>query len=477
MSKKGGEEGFVNDIDVLSKALYHDDKARPRTVNSTASSRSKSIARPSFPDKSKGSTNEDRFLKDKKSLWSWNTLKSFTHVRNKRFNCCFSLQVHSIEGLPPSFDNLTMCVKWKRRDGELATRPAPVIQGVVEFEEMMTNTCSVYGSRSGPHHSAKYEAKHFLLYASVYGDPELDLGKHRVDLTRLLPLTLEELEDEKSSGKWTTSYRLSGKAKGGIMNVSFGFSVVGNSSPGMVKSPAKAPGQSHIRRGHSLSVSSRSFGRSVDDVKDLHEVLPISKSELSESVSVLYKKLEERDVEVVPPEPPNPDSNSPNPEFAAKEDVQAEQYIIAKEEECSLDGSEKPVDEGGLQLVVKKSESQQEESMVTESNTKDREFDDKELLLQELELALNNVVDFEKDESDSQEESENAVCSKESAFGYEESENLDLENYTELKIGYKEKGKSLKLDYATETVADDFLNMLGIEHSPFGLSSEFGFEF
>nr|GEY08536.1 protein plastid movement impaired 1-related 1 [Tanacetum cinerariifolium] len=86
---------------------------------------------------------------------------------------------------------------------------APVIQGVAGFEEMMTNTCSVYGSRSGPHHSAKYEAKHFLLYASVYGDPELDLGKHRVDLTRLLPLTLEELEDKKSSGKWTTTYWLS----------------------------------------------------------------------------------------------------------------------------------------------------------------------------------------------------------------------------------------------------------------------------
>nr|GEU99470.1 hypothetical protein [Tanacetum cinerariifolium] len=75
-----------------------------------------------------------------------------------------------------------------------------------------------------------------------------------------------------------------------------GYSVVGNSSPGMVKSPAKAPGQSHIKRGNNLFVSSSSFGRSVDDVKDLHEVLPILKSKLSESVSVLYKKLEERDV-------------------------------------------------------------------------------------------------------------------------------------------------------------------------------------
>ncbi|GKG04815.1 plastid movement impaired 1-related 1-like protein, partial [Tanacetum coccineum] len=95
-----------------------------------------------------------------------------------------------------------------------------------------------------------------------------------------------------------------------------------------------------------------------------------------------------------------------------------------------------------------------------------------ELLLQELELALNNVVDFEKDEFDSQKDSKNVVYNKESCFRCEESENLEQESYTELKFGYKEKGKLLKLDNATETVADDFLNMLRIEHSPFGLSSE-----
>ena len=55
------------------------------------------------------------------------------------------------------------------------------------------------------------------------------MGKHRVDLTRLLPLTLEELEEEKSSGKWTTSFKLSGEAKGAMLNVSFGYMVVGDS--------------------------------------------------------------------------------------------------------------------------------------------------------------------------------------------------------------------------------------------------------
>lgn len=508
-----GNEAFLNDISDLTKALY-EDKTHSRGVNSTASSRSKSIVKPQLPEtKSRSKANEDRFLKDKKSIWSWNTLKSFTHVRNKRFNCCFSLQVHSIEGLPPSFNDLTLCVKWKRRDGELTTRPAPVLQGVAEFEELLTNTCSVYGSRSGPHHSAKYEAKHFLLYASVFGDPELDLGKHRVDLTRLLPLTLEELEDEKSSGKWTTTYRLSGKAKGASINVSFGYSVVGNSM-GIVKSPGKASGRSHINRGESLPVISRSLRHSVEDIKDLHEVLPVSKTELSESMNILYKKLEEeksiisvdygtqRDVQIVPFEPSNADSESPDPdksnivsefsvleqgiEFPMKEEVIPEQDKRDCEEEGTFkgfDGSERP-NLHPESLLVKKSESQKEECVVTESNTTEQDVGDKESLLKEMESALNSVTDMVKEESDSEEETEylteleagkgidSVVCSREAEFGYEESENLDQAKYMELKVGYKEKGKSLKLDYATEAVADDFLNMLGIEHSPFGLSSE-----
>ncbi|KAL4344766.1 hypothetical protein AHAS_Ahas11G0211200 [Arachis hypogaea] len=51
---------------------------------------------------------------------------------------------------------------------------------------------------------------------------------HRVDLTRLLPFMPEKLEEEKSSEKWITSFRLTGLAKGGVMNVSFGYLVVGD---------------------------------------------------------------------------------------------------------------------------------------------------------------------------------------------------------------------------------------------------------
>ncbi|KAM7462207.1 hypothetical protein LguiA_030328 [Lonicera macranthoides] len=55
----------------------------------------------------------------------------------------------------------------------------------------------------------EYEPKLFLLYASVVGASGLDIGKHWIDLTRLLPHTFEELEEDKrSSGKWTISFKL-----------------------------------------------------------------------------------------------------------------------------------------------------------------------------------------------------------------------------------------------------------------------------
>ncbi|KAL9263755.1 PLASTID MOVEMENT IMPAIRED 1-RELATED 1-like protein [Drosera capensis] len=255
---------------------------------------------------------------NKKSFWNWKPLKALSHVRNRRFNCCFTLQVHKIEGLPRGFDGLSLCVHWKRRDKEVVTSPVKVIEGVAEFEEGLTNTCSVYGSRSGPHHSAKYEAKHFLLYAAMYGSVELDLGKHRVELTKLLPLTLEELEDEKSSGKWTTTYNLSGSAKGAVMSVSFGYLVLGDSpapapnnrkvlellsskhsKPSSARSGVKAAQEDvkgTVRRGGSMpSQSHSSFvtSRFTKDIEVLHEVLQVTKFKLSHSRKVLDEKFDQ----------------------------------------------------------------------------------------------------------------------------------------------------------------------------------------
>ncbi|CAA3024352.1 protein PLASTID MOVEMENT IMPAIRED 1-RELATED 1-like [Olea europaea var. sylvestris] len=520
--KKTGENAgtlkFLNDLETISKAL-HSDKAQPRATISTVSSRSKSVGKSHLPEpktklKDASKNSKDSFDKDKKSIWSWKGIKALTHVRNRKFNCRFSVQVHSIEGLPSFFDEVSLIVHWKRRDGGLVTRPVRVRGGTAEFEEQLSHSCSVYGSRSGPQHSAKYEAKHFLLYASVYNAPELDLGKHRVDLTRLLPLTLEELEEEKSSGKWTTSFRLSGKARGGTMNVSFGYAVIGNnttestsnnyvSAPRVLlrnrSSATKLLGQfdllnelSNQQRGCHPARSSTS-NLSAEDIKDLHEVLPISRSELSDSVNILYQKLDEEMSKASvnnkpetlpfsePAEPPKLDLSKPtnaekrSPETECEigeysvieqgieglknekeelEDVRlkAVQDSVGKSLETNSD-KELPVDSS-----VEEIKCQKDEPSVSDCNFKERERT-KESLMKELELALTCTSDLMKEGLESQED---------------ECDISDKESYSETKSRYRNlsKGRSLSLDDITESVANEFLDMLGIDHSPFGLSSE-----
>ncbi|MBA0728581.1 hypothetical protein Golax_001468 [Gossypium laxum] len=319
--KNGGNSShgkLLNEIETMSKALYLD-KNRSSNSFSAFNSRSKPTRKTNLPEPKSTvkNSNEDPLLKEKKSVWNWKPLKVFSNVRNRRFNCCFSLEVHSIECLPESFNDLSLFVHWKRRDGDLKTRPSKVFNGTAEFGEKLTYTCSIYGVRSGL--SAKYEAKHCMLFASVLGTPDFDLGKHRVDLTRLLPLTLEELEEEKSTGKWTTSFKLSGKAKGATMNVSFGYMVVGDNSV-LLKSNQHRAELSHIKQNNQSTgkavagfdhvdldttrcveilpslVNTRPFGSSpvVEEIKDLHEVLSVPKPQLDVKNTVDQKLDEEK---------------------------------------------------------------------------------------------------------------------------------------------------------------------------------------
>ncbi|KAE8667078.1 Detected protein of unknown function [Hibiscus syriacus] len=69
-----------------------------------------------------------------------------------------------------------------------------------------------------------FDVSHFMytpLKTLIWGS--IDLILHR-----LLLVTLEELEEEKNSGKWTTSFKLSSKAKGATMNVSLGYAIIGD---------------------------------------------------------------------------------------------------------------------------------------------------------------------------------------------------------------------------------------------------------
>ncbi|KAL2501092.1 hypothetical protein Fot_34940 [Forsythia ovata] len=523
IGENSGNGKFLNDLETISNALYTNKMWEKSTI-SMVSSRSQSAGKfhstePKIkPKESNKSNTKDSFEKEKKSIWSWRGLKALTNARNRRFNCCFSLHVHCIEGLQEFFDDASLVVHWKRRDGELMTQPIRVYQGVAAFEEQLTHLCSVYGTKSGPNRSAKYEPKHFSLYASVHNAPELDLGKHLVDLTRLLPVTLEELEEEKSSGKWTTSFRLSGKARGATMNVSFGYLVIGNKSSGpsgnsnasgirsLRQNSANTPklvghfdqaNELGIRRVGSLPVMLSISCPSSEDIKDLHEVLPISKSEPSDSVNIPYQKFDEEDMSNVAVhykpeadslselfEPLNQDladSGKVSPETwrysefsviekgveeSTKEQMKSEGNSLKVAEGSAAEIHETdstigiPVDEDAtLHPLVVEISCQKDESSFSDCKSKENDLCTTELLMKELETALSCASDLVKEELNSQED---------------ETDSLYTENHLDIESNHREhkKGKSLSLDDVTESVASEFLDMLGSELTPFGLSSE-----
>ncbi|KAM1479241.1 hypothetical protein ACFX2I_026555 [Malus domestica] len=495
--KRGGDSGnrkLLNEIESISKALYVDKKSSKSSIPA-GSKPSMSLGKNRLPDpKSKNKSGGENLLnKEKRSFWNWKPLKAITHIRNRRFNCCFSLQVHSIEGLPSTLNGISLCVHWKRRDGIFVTNPVKVVQGTAKFEEKLAHACSVYGSRSGPHHSAKYEAKHFLLYASVFDAPELDLGKHRIDLTRLLPLTLEELEEEKSSRNWTTSFKLSGKAKGGSLNVSFGYTVLednpratGNSQ-NVPEALISRQNNSSIKRAGTLpNQQSRASSQSVEGIKDLHGVLPVSRSELSSSVNTLFQKFDEEEKSDTPVDKHlDPMKTSFFPSSGSGKEVEneceenefsvveqgielpskelAESEVVTQVADASPAESHFSEITTGVQVAVEDEaelESQAGEKghtddlMVSESTSNRDALCTKESLMKELESALSIVSDLESAALESSPE--------------------DQRCYVEGKLDSKLNmmGRSHSLDDVTESVENEFLNMLGIDHSPISLSSE-----
>ncbi|XP_042499338.1 protein PLASTID MOVEMENT IMPAIRED 1-RELATED 1-like [Macadamia integrifolia] len=530
--KHGGDSGngkLLKELELLSKALYLN-KNSPKGKVSATEVRSKSAGKAHFPEpNSKRSfVKEEPSEKDKKSsIWDWKPWKALSHYRSQRFNCFFSLQVHAIEGLPPNFNDIYLRVHWKKRDGALQTHPARVFQGVAEFEETLTYRCSVYGTGNGPNHSAKYEAKHFLLHASIVGVPNVDLGKHRVDLTRILPLTLEELEEEKCSGKWTTSFKLSGKAKGATMNVSFGFSVIGdvqvpsgsyrnhpenqelsqNRLSSMKLTTADQVdnrGKVSLRRSGNLPGVANQLShlpsQSVEDVKILHEILPSSRTELASSVSLLYQKFDEGNLDSLvdckpefeassehfEPLKENPDSFFESPEENNENECKYSEFTVAekgidKPDKCLVEMDEdarKAVNVSAVETTEVPGTNENHEVALNNDN-KPHPQDEAYSGNQEVDVCDSKENNSCSEESTMEELdsaflslliSESAVLDSPQCKG----EFTELENYMEVKSNYKAKkvGKSLSLDDATECVASEFLSMLGIEHSPFGMSSD-----
>ncbi|KNA14458.1 hypothetical protein SOVF_107400 [Spinacia oleracea] len=313
---------LLRDIEEISKALYSVNKTHENSVISYSNYGPKSSISVSKSKRKPGFDRVKEWLKEENkhhsSIWGWKPFKALSHFRQRKFTCYFFCHVHCIENLMLDFKDISMSVHWRRKDNVLKTLPSSVSNGMVEFEETLMNKCTVYGAKTGHGDFVKYEPKHFLLYASIVGAEGLEIGKHWVDLTRLLPLTIEELEQDKCSGKWSTSFKLIGKAKGATLHISFGFLVTKDSlaeSGSSIKPPLvlclEGNGLNRMSSADSGSVRDNTRLRRVGSVPSsltnascyssycLDERIgwPKDAYEFSNSIDVLYDKLEEGSVD------------------------------------------------------------------------------------------------------------------------------------------------------------------------------------
>ncbi|EOA19888.1 hypothetical protein CARUB_v10000135mg [Capsella rubella] len=449
---------LLRDIKEVSKALYLN-KGPERSVLSPV--RSKSVSR----------TTEIGLVssnKKKKSMvpWDWKRpLKAIAHFGQRRFDVCFLLHVHSVEGLPLNMDGTKLVVQWKRKDEVImSTQSSKVLQGTSEFEETLMHRCSVYGSKHGPHRSAKYQVKLFLVYVSPVDAPWIVLGKHWVDLTRILPLSLEELEGTRKSRKWNTSFKLSGLAESAVLNLSFDYSVVtssvcdSTSGNAMLKRVGSVPSMDHRSSPH-------------DDGKVFNQVSPSLSLDLSESIDLLYEKFGEQNPQRSTIQYEHRGETEADIDLETDTQVKDTDFTLTdqgvemfQQETSRLEETTDPnMESSGIEIIdIREILKDEDESCFEESPSIDQ------LSVAELKSGPRNVLSKHSfDEAPKSASSSQVTCESfkiKSSTGMEDSTENNL--FLEVKSSYKAakiSTKSLSLDDITESVANDFLKMLELE--------------
>eukprot|EP01018_Ginkgo_biloba_P031522 Gb_36372 [translate_table: standard] len=214
---------------------------------------------------------------DKKRLWNWKPLRALAHIRQQQFSCIFLMRVHSIEGLPQSMNGLHVSVQWRRRGGGgQQTMPIQVSQGVAEFEETLHHSCTIYGNKS-PGQGMRYKSKLFTLSVIALDTEGLDFGKHRLDLSKFLPESLVNTREDANPGSWPTSFKLTGKARGGTLSVTFWYKIL-NKEPWQIKHKHS----SYIKKTN--HTSRQSFGRRPNSTPGTPQFQPLE-APLSPSIS------------------------------------------------------------------------------------------------------------------------------------------------------------------------------------------------
>ncbi|TKW16387.1 hypothetical protein SEVIR_5G297200v4 [Setaria viridis] len=539
---RGGDPGdaaLARDIVTLHKALSLDPSTRRRrslplpspSPAATEQPRHKPRLKPSFSSSSSrrllpssAATNSSAASTSSSSSSSssfWKkSLTAISHLGRRRLDCAFALHVHSIDGLPAALDGSAVTVQFRRMSLFASTRPVAAALGAAAFEEALTLRSPVYFSR-GAKTAVKYEPRAFSVAVSA---STLELGKHEVDLTRLLPLSFDDLEDGGDSGfgKWSTSFRLSGPARGARLNVTFSCSLVGSGGAGEQQKAGEVAG---LRRGSMARPVSVQAPTPVParsrDVRVLHEVLPSLRSARALPFDG-DGGVDARKEEVAALD--STEEGSPEAKHCTSVEVKKEDLVHP---EGHWGAAEFNVVEHGVEVEVASGDPQRPKHVET-SNAADQEedlgfkIDDegsfKPALVsndiaedQTAEVMLEEAVSDVAVQRENAEDKHDGIVKAaslpiaslevENQFG-RDAELEDLEcMFNDLSIAEPEefespvvedkcsrrlsctgmtdsyrsasrKGRSRSMDASSDSVATEFLDMLGIEHSPFGQPSD-----
>ncbi|CAI5488035.1 unnamed protein product [Closterium sp. Naga37s-1] len=156
-------------------------------------------------------------------LESFAPFRLLGRVGSKKAQCTVAMHVHGVDNFPKDMEGKELVVQWLRRGMSVGTSPMVVHRGVARFEQTLTMSCTMFFN-AGAQGTVKFKRKPSTLCVQMLKTSGIgyvaELGRHSVDLAKLLPASLHEKEEGQPM---TLSFQLAGLAEGAVMVATFGY--------------------------------------------------------------------------------------------------------------------------------------------------------------------------------------------------------------------------------------------------------------
>lgn len=199
--------------------------------------------------------------KRKKTIWKWGPIRSMgSRSSGDRYSCSFSIYIDSINGLPFTMNALCLFVKLhkKNENTTVQTRPCRVLNGTADIDETLQFQSSV-------RINAKYDCGIWVSVCALEMGG-VALSTHCIDISRLVPQVSSGFHSPKPGRTWATTVKLSGRAKGALLVVTFACQLLGDGTSAGLGLSTPEP------EFHLLTTSPTMSELNLDDVPSLESL-------------------------------------------------------------------------------------------------------------------------------------------------------------------------------------------------------------